>query len=125
MEWTKTMDFETFLTILQGKLPQFMRVKAKIEQGADAVRRGIAWTEQKALIVWARICAAALAVWAVFRKPGLSEFAAIAAFVIAAAGSIVAIFKEKWRRLLPIFGVIAAIGTAIVILRAFFPRQDD
>ena len=84
----------------------------------DDVRRA-------ALAVWAKLVGLYAAVCACFRRPGLSEAAAVTAFGVSVVGSIVAVFQKKMRRLMPLFGVLAALGTAIVVLRCIFPRRED
>ncbi len=78
-----------------------------------------------ALSVWGKLVGLFAAVCAGFRNPGLSELAALAAFLVSALGSIGAVFSKKLRRFLPLFGILAAIGTVIVILRVIFPRRED
>ncbi len=78
-----------------------------------------------ALSVWAKLVGLYAAACACFRRPGLSEAAAVTAFGISAIGSITAVFWKKARKLMPLFGVMAALGTAIVVLRCLFPRRED
>ena len=113
------------------KTGQRLKTAKKIRAGAAKVRAArekIPTREDVKtafLGIWAKVLALFAAVCANFRHPGLSEFAAIGAFVISIGGSVAAIFHKKLRRLMPLFGTLAAIGTAIVILRAIFPRRED
>lgn len=103
--------------------------KAVLEKLCEAVR-GAAHPDADglktaALHVWAKLVGLYAAVCACFRRPGLSEAAAVTAFGISVIGSITAIFRKKLRRLMPLFGALAALGTAIVVLRCLFPRDRD
>ena len=75
--------------------------------------------------VWVKIAGFFGAVCACFRRPGLSEAAAVTAFGISVVGPITACFCKKARRLMPLFSALAALGAVIVILRCIFPRNRD
>lgn len=74
--------------------------------------------------VWTKLVGLYAAICACFRRPGFSEVAAVTAFGISAIGSITAVFWKKARKLMPLFGILAALGTAIVVLRCLFPRRE-
>lgn len=118
MELCKNGALQAGLAALGEKLSGVNgKAKAKLPK-ADDVR-------QAALAVWARLVGLYAAVCACFRRPGLSEAAAVTAFGVSVIGSITAVFQKKMRKLMPLFGVLAALGTAIVVLRCIFPRRED
>lgn len=115
MEWIKHVDMQALTAAAVSKLTALY---GKRDVAVDGAKRA-------ALTVWARLTALVAAVCACFRRPGLSEIAAVTAFALAAIGGIVSIFKKSWRKLAPLFAVLAALGTVIVVLRCLFPRRED
>ena len=115
MEWMKQLDLQAMLSAAMGKVMGLYQKKDLVKDEA----------KRAALSVWARLTALFAAVCACFRRPGLSEIAALTALGMAAVGGIVSIFKKSWRKLAPLFAVLAALGTLIVVLRCLFPRRED
>ncbi|MBE6936250.1 MAG: hypothetical protein E7458_07070 [Ruminococcaceae bacterium] len=115
MEWIKHLDGKALAATAVGKLTALYEKRGAAVDGA----------RRAALTVWARLAAMVAAVCACFRRPGLSEIAAVAAFALAAVGGIVSIFKKSWRKLAPLFAILAALGTVIIVLRCLFPRRED
>ncbi len=109
---------------LRAGLMKAKAVKAKAKAVGEKIPTP-ADVKNAALRLWGKTAAAFAALWAAFLHPGLSEIAAIGAFLLSAVGMIGSFFNEKLRRLRPLFAALAAIGTIIVILRLIFPRRDD
>ena len=119
MEICKREVLQAQLGALREKLSnRNVRVRMGKLPKSDDVQRA-------ALAVWTRLVGLYAAVCACFRRPGLSEAAAVTAFGVSVLGSITAVFHKKMRKLMPLFGVLAALGTAIIVLRCIFPRRED
>ncbi len=114
----------------KGVVQQIWELKKEVASRLSHIVRGTArpdgsGVKAAALSVWAKLVGFYAAVCACFRRPGLSEAAAVTAFGVSVLGSVTAVFHKKARKLMPLFGVLAALGTAIVVLRCFFPRSRD